>query len=96
MAGCLPHTAGRARTRVGVGEALERLARGEWPAASVVGNMFGTWAAARAAVSGEDLGAGQTSGSEPVELIGHTGDLYAQSPRIARKIRPSEEASGLT
>ena len=34
------------------GEALERLARGEWPAASVVGRMFGTWAAARTAASG--------------------------------------------
>jgi hypothetical protein len=73
------------------GEALERLARGEWPAASVVGNLFGTWAAARAAVSGEDFGAAPEGGSEPVELIGHTGDLCAQSPVIARKIRSSEE-----
>jgi AraC-like DNA-binding protein len=37
------------------GEALERVARGEWPASSVVGNLFGTWAAARAAASGEGL-----------------------------------------
>jgi hypothetical protein len=29
------------------GAALERLARGEWPSACVVGNLFGTWAAAR-------------------------------------------------
>ena len=28
---------------------------------------------------------------EPVEPIGHTGDLYAQSTAIARKIRRSEE-----
>jgi hypothetical protein len=28
-------------------EALERLARGDWPAASVVNCLFGTWAAAR-------------------------------------------------
>jgi hypothetical protein len=66
---------------------VERLARGEWPAASVVGSLFGTWAAARVAVSGEDLDAPQMSGPEPVELFGHTGDLCAQSPRIARKIR---------
>jgi len=30
------------------GEALERLDGGEWPPASVVGNIFGTWALARA------------------------------------------------
>ena len=70
------------------GEALERLARGEWPVANVLGNLFGTWAAARAAASGESLGAAQTGGSEPVELIGHTGDLCAQSPRIGRKNPP--------
>jgi hypothetical protein len=78
------------------GAALERLARGEWPTASGVGNLFGTWAAARAAASGEDLGAPQTGGSEPVEPIGHTGDLYAQSPRIARKIRRSQEVRALS
>lgn len=31
------------------GEALKRLAEREWPAASVVTDVFGTWAAARAA-----------------------------------------------
>ena len=77
------------------GEELERLARGEWPAASVVGSLFGMWAAAWVAASGEDLGAAQTGGSEPVELIGHTSDLCAQSPRIARKIRRSEEVRRL-
>ena len=76
------------------GEALERLARGEWPAASVVTRLFGTWAAARAAASGEDVDAPRTGGPEPVEPIGHTGDLYAQSPAIARKIRGSEEVRG--
>ena len=30
------------------GEALERLRSGDWPAASVVTRLFGTWAAARA------------------------------------------------
>ena len=33
------------------GEALERLAEGAWPAASVVGRTFGSWAVARAAAS---------------------------------------------
>jgi AraC-like DNA-binding protein len=78
------------------GEALERLARGEWPAASVVGSLFGTWAAARAAASGDDSGDAQAGGSEPVGLIGHTGDLCAQSPQIARKIRRSQEVRALT
>jgi hypothetical protein len=77
------------------GEALDRLARGEWPTASVVSNLFGTWATARAAASGEDVGAAQTGRSEPLEVIGHTGDLYAQSPVIARKIRRSEEVRRL-
>ena len=31
------------------GQALERLATGDWPAASVVTGLFGTWAAARTA-----------------------------------------------
>ena len=47
------------------GEALERLARGEWPVASVVSRLFGTWAAARVAASAR-LGATQTGGPEPV------------------------------
>ena len=37
------------------GEALERVAHGNWPAASVVTRLFGSWAAARAAASGDDL-----------------------------------------
>ena len=36
------------------GEALKRLAEGEWPAASVVTRLFGTWAVARAAASRPD------------------------------------------
>ena len=31
------------------GQALERLDTGDWPPASVVGDVFGTWRAARAA-----------------------------------------------
>ncbi len=81
----------RAHARRRGGEGLERLARGEWPTASVVSSLFGTWATARAAASGEDVDAPRTGGLEPVEPIGHTGDLYAQSTAIARKIRRSEE-----
>ena len=77
------------------GAALEQLARGEWPAASVVSRLFGTWAAGRTAASGEGVDASQTGGQEPVEVIGHTGDLCAQSPRIARKIRECEGVRGL-
>jgi len=36
------------------GKALERLAAGEWPAASVVTRLFGAWAVARAAASRSD------------------------------------------
>ena len=71
------------------------MAGGEWPDASVVGHLFRTWAAARAAASGEDLGAAQTGGSEPIDLIGHTGDLCAQSTAIARKTHQSEEVRRL-
>ena len=35
------------------GEALERLNDGDWPSASVVGGIFGTWAAALAAAAEE-------------------------------------------
>jgi hypothetical protein len=48
----------RAHARARGEEPLERLASGGWPAASVVGRLFGTWAAARTAASSEDLRAG--------------------------------------
>jgi AcrR family transcriptional regulator len=35
------------------GQALERLDEGDWPPASVVGDVFGSWEAARAAARGE-------------------------------------------
>jgi hypothetical protein len=47
------------------GGALERLTGGEWPAASVVGRLFGSWAAARTAASGEDVDAPLRGGREP-------------------------------
>ena len=85
----------RAHARARGGEAFERLAGGKWPAASVVSRLFGTWAAARAAASGEGVEAPQAASSERVALIGHTGDLYAQSAEIARKISQSEEVREL-
>jgi hypothetical protein len=85
----------RAHARRRGGAALERLARGEWPAASVVSNLFATWAAARTAASGEDVDVPRAGGPEPVEVIGHTGDLCAQSTAIARKIRRCEEVQRL-
>ena len=37
------------------GDALARLAVEAWPAASVVTDIFGKWAAARAAASGQEV-----------------------------------------
>ncbi|MEA2411062.1 MAG: hypothetical protein QOC77_1623, partial [Thermoleophilaceae bacterium] len=39
------------------GEALDRLATGQWPSASVVSHLFGTWAAARTAAATRGRGA---------------------------------------
>jgi AraC-like DNA-binding protein len=41
----------RTHARRRAGEALKRLDAGDWPAASVVGALFGKWAAARTAAS---------------------------------------------
>jgi hypothetical protein len=51
--GTLPSSYDWSRTHAGRrgGEALKRLAEGEWPASSVVTRLFGTWAVARAAAS---------------------------------------------
>ena len=87
--------AARPRARARGREGFERLAGGESPAASVVSRLFGTWAAARAAASGEGVEAPQAASSERVALIGHTGDLYAQSAEIARKMRRSAEVHEL-
>jgi hypothetical protein len=62
-----PHAERRGR------DALERLANGEWPAASVVSALFGSWAAARAAASREEdalptpYGALRSLGQEPLD-----------------------------
>jgi AraC-like DNA-binding protein len=42
----------RTHARRGGGEALKRLAEGEWPSASVVSVAFGSWGAAREAAAG--------------------------------------------
>lgn len=73
-------------------EALEPLGAGEWPTASVVGRLFGSWAVARRAASGEHVDAPQIAAPEPVELIGHTRDLCAQSPLIAAKSAITRES----
>jgi len=44
------------------GEAVERLRSGDWPAASVVTRLFGTWAAVRAAA--------EPGGSEKPATVG--------------------------
>ena len=37
------------------GQALEQLAKGDWPGASVVTDLFGTWAAPRASALRDDV-----------------------------------------
>jgi hypothetical protein len=53
--GRLPSSYDRSRThaRRRGGEALARLAQGDWPSASVVSDVFGRWAAARQAAASE-------------------------------------------
>ncbi len=53
------------------GEALERLTDGEWPSASVVTNIYGSWAEARAAA---DHGAATR---ERAEVVGRLGAASA-------------------
>jgi hypothetical protein len=59
----------RAHARQRGGEALERLAAGEWPAASVVTRLFGTWAAAGVVAvpeAGERLARDRSSATWPL------------------------------
>jgi hypothetical protein len=55
----------RTQARRRGGEALERLAGGHWPSASVVTSRFGSWAEARHAAGHEDA-----SESQPVAVHG--------------------------
>jgi hypothetical protein len=59
------------------GHALERLAGGHWPAASVVSGVFGSWAVARQAAAEQVLGEGQP------------GDPYVRGPQRGARC-PSE------
>ena len=64
----------RTHARRRSGDALARLASGEWPPASVVSARFGTWAAARAAASAQpaDRLVRLSSSSDPVRDVGAT------------------------
>jgi hypothetical protein len=71
------------------GEALKRLAEGDWPAASVVSRLFGAWPVARAVACGNDrreptgrvlapvssLGSNSISLPKPRESTAKTEDL---------------------
>jgi len=47
------------------GEALERLSAGDWPSASVVTAVYGSWKAARAAAAGQMSGLAVESADRP-------------------------------
>jgi hypothetical protein len=66
------------------GDALARLAQGEWPAASVVTRLFGTWSAARALAAQR---ARDMTREPALELtpFGQGVHLPAETPRIDRK-----------
>ena len=66
----------RTHARRRSGDALARLASGEWPPASVVSARFGTWAAARAAASAQpaDRLVRLSSSSDPVRDAHRGGD----------------------
>ena len=92
---CRPRTTGpgtHARRRGG--DALARLAQGEWPAASVVTRLFGTWSAARAvaaqraeemtrepAPASSSFGRESSSLSKPRESTAKTEDLRGGEPQ---------------
>jgi hypothetical protein len=52
------------------GEALARLASGEWPPASVVTKLFGTWAAARTVAAGQEVTLGKADEAAVVLAVG--------------------------
>ena len=88
-AACRPHTTGRARTRAGAGD---RRSSGwpdeEWPPASVVTRLFGTWSAARA-VAAERVEAPTREAASAASTIGRES-IPAETPAIRRYIRGSE------
>jgi hypothetical protein len=89
----------RAHARRRGRDALERLARGDWPAASVVTSLFGTWAAARAVAlpdAGErlatdpslptwPLGSNSISLPNPRESTGKSEDLRGGAAELQQR-----------
>ena len=73
------------------GEALERLARGDWPAASVVTRLFGTWAAARAVALPE---AGERLASDPSSANRPLGSNSISLPNPRESTAKSEDLRG--
>ena len=73
------------------GEALERLAGGEWPAASVVGRLFGTWAAARTAASVENVDSRAVGRSGRADRLPPARPPLRRADRLRRRLdRPRD------
>jgi AraC-like DNA-binding protein len=75
-------------------EALERLRSGDWPAASVVTAVWGSWSAARRAIGAASSRAGLSSDAGESREVDDWAQahLCAQSPVIRREIRGSDVA----
>jgi AraC-like DNA-binding protein len=72
------------------GEAVARLAEGEWSAASVVTRLFGTWSAARAAAAEQ---AGEMT-SEPASVSSSFGRESISLPKPRESAAISEDLRG--
>jgi AraC-like DNA-binding protein len=81
----------RAHTRAREEAAVQRLAGGAWPAASVVTRLFGSWAAARAEAS-RDGGARTNGAASAVEPCLGSNSISLPKPRQSAAI--SEDLSG--
>ena len=66
------------------GEALERLARGEWPAPSVVTRLFGAWAAARAEALRDDLAPASSRAAAATSRLG-SNSISLPKPRESHR-----------
>ena len=62
------------------GEVLQRLAEGDWPAASVVSRVFGAWAVASAAAGGNDRQEPTGRALSPVSALG-SNSISLPKPR---------------
>jgi hypothetical protein len=74
------------------GEALKRLAHGEWPAPSAVTRLFGTWAAARAEASHDDWA--PAAGSRAAAATSRLGSNSISLPKPRESTAKSEELRG--